>query len=87
MTKEEFIVPMKKLSVAYKGRFALDPNDDKDVRSEVLGTWYEFLGEYDLEDFNDAANEWIKTQQTAPTIKDLLSATRKFMFRKQGYGV
>lgn len=83
----DFGKPMADLGNAYRGRFAVRPDDSDAVKDSVLATWFKYLGEYELEDFENAVDKWIREEDKPPTIKELTSLTRKHKWRREGYDV
>ena len=84
---DDFGKPMMDLGNAYRGRFAVRPDDSDSVIASVFGTWFKYLGEYEFEDFSEAVDEWIRQEDKPPTIKELTSLTRKHKWRREGYDV
>lgn len=81
MTEIEFADVMQKLSCAYRGKFAIKPDDSEKVKDEVLESWYEFFKDYRADAFEQIAREWIEDEDKAPLIKDLKHKTRQLSNR------
>lgn len=84
MRMTDFGKPMADLGNAYRGRFAVRPDDSDDVKVSVLATWFKYLGEFELEDFENAVDAWIREEDAPPTVKTLRLRTLKQKWRREG---
>lgn len=63
MNKNEFEIPMRTLSGAYR--------DERYMSKDVLNTWYKYFKGFDVNVFSSVLDEWIKKEPKSPAISDL----------------
>lgn len=83
MKMDDFGRPMFDLGNAYRGRFAVRPDDSDAVKDSVLETWFKYFDGFKLEDFEDAVDRWIREEDTPPTIKTLRIKTLRCQWDRE----
>jgi hypothetical protein len=76
MTENEFASVMQDISNAFRGKFAVKPDDSEEIKNDILTTWYKFFKDYKIEAFEEISRTWIEKEDKAPLIKDLKTKTR-----------
>lgn len=67
MSKQEFLEGMTILGIAY----------DKDFTEEQISVWYQMLGNYTKQEFKNAIQELIKTEDYLPSIAKITKSIAK----------
>lgn len=78
---------MMNLACAYRGRFAVRPDDSDEVKEYVIATWHKYLGDLEFTDFETAVQSWILYEDQAPSIRQIRNKAQELQWKREGYSV